>query len=298
VSDHKNANSPGCERASTDQDLGGFICEDGVRQCTCRSSVRPTLAYQARAGRAERTEIRVCFEPLANFKRLSSPIELIRFPGRAKRPTSPPAATRCWPAAQSAITAICGWRRERRLRSLGSPVAMSAISNSSAVETTKASTAFAEDIRALASKEPARWAICLVNSTTLTASLFKKWLTAASNRPPRQTSARTGEGTRTSAPRSWAILAIARARSASAPRAVGFASAFSASESRINASAKRASHGVGLVREQGRGSRRARQEIGRAPRVPILGPQLVPRMTTSHGGLPVFERQPPVYAAC
>jgi hypothetical protein len=79
--------------------------------------------------------------------------------------------------------------------------------------------------RTPARREPARCAIRPVNSTTLTISRLKNWLMRASNRPPRQTSARTGDGTRRRAPRSWATLAIARARRARAPRCAGLARA-------------------------------------------------------------------------
>jgi hypothetical protein len=63
-----------------------------------------------------------------------------------------------------------------------------------------------------------------------------KFALAQEDRP--HTSANTGAGTRSNAPRSRATWAIARARTVSEPRVPGFARALSASESRISASAK------------------------------------------------------------
>ncbi len=139
---------------------------------------------------------------------------------------------------QRCISEICRYGAASRARSVGSPDAITAASNSRAVATTKASTAFAEDIRARVSRPPARCAISRVRSATRIASRFSRVLTAASSRELRQTSARTGAGTRRSAPRSCATRAIARARSVSEPCVPGVARALSASESRISASAK------------------------------------------------------------
>lgn len=121
--------------------------------------------------------------------------------------------------------------------SSGSPEAITADSKSSAVATTKASTAFADDMRAFSSSAPARWAVFRVRSTTRIASRFNSWFIGASKRGPRQTSAKTGAGTRTNAPRSCATRVIARARTDNTPRSSGRASAVSASESSISASA-------------------------------------------------------------
>lgn len=64
----------------------------------------------------------------------------------------------------------------------GSPVAMTAWSNSNAVAATNASIACLEDILALASRPPARWAIGRVRSWTRTPRPLSKWSTGASNR--------------------------------------------------------------------------------------------------------------------
>jgi hypothetical protein len=136
------------------------------------------------------------------------------------------------------------WRygADSRARSAASPDAITAVSNSSAVATTNASTAFADDMRVRVRRAPARCAISRVRSATTIAPRFRTTFTAASKREPRQTSASTGAGTRSRAPRSCATRAIARARVVREARAPGLARALSASESRISASAKPASH--------------------------------------------------------
>lgn len=88
----------------------------------------------------------------------------------------------------------------------------------------------------------------------------------ASYRGPRQTSASTGAGTRTSAPRSYATVRMARALSASTPRAVAFASALTASESRISASAMLCERWIGLPSGATRGPGRVQPRTHRVVR--------------------------------
>lgn len=124
-----------------------------------------------------------------------------------------------------------------RRMSAVSAVAMTARSYCAAVATTKASTACAEDSLLRARSWPARCATARVRSATRIARELRRRLTAASLRPPRQTSARTGAGTRISAAVSCATTRIARALALRAARPAGWASALSASESRTIVSA-------------------------------------------------------------
>lgn len=87
----------------------------------------------------------------------------------------------------------------RRRISFGSPVAMTARSNVSAVATTNASIAWADDSLALASRCPATRATCGVMSQTKMPRALRRWLIGASLSVARQTSASTAAGMRMSA---------------------------------------------------------------------------------------------------
>src|SRR5687767_2918633 len=87
--------------------------------------------------------------------------------------------------SQRCISEIWRYGAASRARSAVSPDAITAVSNSSAVATTNASIALAEDMRALVRRAPARCEISRVRSATTIAPRFRTTFTAASNREPR-----------------------------------------------------------------------------------------------------------------
>jgi hypothetical protein len=160
---------------------------------------------------------------------------------------------------------------------------MTAPSKSSAVATTNASTACSEDSLAFASSPPARCAMLRVTAQTTIPRSFNSRSMALSNLGPRQTSARTAAGTLTNARRSCATCRIARERSANTARSVAWASALTASESRISASAKTASPCQERLCSLAHARHRAQRETRRVVHARVRVSEREPQIPTAHG---------------
>lgn len=254
---------------------GRLSPEGGITGATTRAGLAwwrsPAGARRRRGGRRSQTRHR----ELATAKRSGQR-------GLARRECARQVQRLVRPPTSSEKSRSCLYGAASRRRSDGSPVAMTAAANSRAVATTNASTACCEDSLARARMAPARCAVRRVRSETPMPRPLRRWFTAASNRAPRQTSASTGAGMRTSAPRSCATPRIARARWESTLRSAARASEWTASASRISASAKLASRSRLQPSERAHESRRARQETRAAVRAPARGPLLARRIPTGH----------------